>query len=125
MKIAIASFGKSLDSQVDWRFGRCSYFLIVETKTGEFEAIKNTASQASHGAGVSAAQIVADKGVKAVLAGNFGPKAVYTLGISGIKLYSLAEVKAKEALRKFKEGKLKEVKLNQAPFRSRGGWRGF
>ena len=30
MKVAISSTGKELDNEVDARFGRCSYFLIVD-----------------------------------------------------------------------------------------------
>ncbi|HOH04495.1 MAG TPA: NifB/NifX family molybdenum-iron cluster-binding protein, partial [Candidatus Pacearchaeota archaeon] len=30
MKIAISSTGKNLQDEIDARFGRCSYFLIVE-----------------------------------------------------------------------------------------------
>lgn len=41
MKIAVSSNGKNLDSQIDPRFGRCAYFLIVETDDMNFEAFKN------------------------------------------------------------------------------------
>ena len=41
MKICITSEGNNLDSQVDSRFGRCQYFIIVETDTLEFDAIQN------------------------------------------------------------------------------------
>ena len=60
MKIAIASSGKGLDSPVDPRFGRCPYFLIADSKNDKFEAIENTAGQAFRGAGISAAQMVAN-----------------------------------------------------------------
>ena len=39
MKIAISSTGPDLDAQVDPRFGRCEYFLIVELDDMSFEAL--------------------------------------------------------------------------------------
>jgi|UPI00035D8A32 predicted Fe-Mo cluster-binding NifX family protein len=115
MKIAICASGPDLESQVDPRFGRCPYFLLVDddNKTGQFEALENTAGRAPHGAGVSAAQMVANKKVGAVLGVNFGPNAVNVLGSSGIKIYSLPQEKSSisiaEALELYQAGKLKRV----------------
>ena len=72
MKIGISATGKTLDSEVDLRFGRCRYFIISDTETNEFEAIDNSSATAAGGAGISAAQILSNKGVKAVLTGNCG-----------------------------------------------------
>ncbi len=78
MKIAISATEGNLDAQVDQRFGRAAWFLIIETETGELlEAIDNsTGKEVAHGAGISAAALVADKGVRVVLTGRVGPKAV-------------------------------------------------
>ena len=65
MKIAVTSTGNTLDSQVDPRFGRAAYFLVVDTETMEFECISNDAVSAAGGAGISAAKTVADSGAKA------------------------------------------------------------
>lgn len=109
MKIAIAVSDKKLDSAVDTRFGRCPYYLIVDTKTDKLEAIENTAGQTFQGAGVSAAQMIANKGVAAVFAGNFGPKAISVLSGVGIKIFAVSGITAKQALEQYKTGKLKEV----------------
>jgi len=37
MKIAISSTGKTLDDSVDQRFGRCTYFLIIEIEDNEIK----------------------------------------------------------------------------------------
>lgn len=129
MKIAIASSGRTLDALVDPRFGRCPYFLIVESETGGFEAIENTAGQAFRGAGISAAQMIANKNVKAVIAGNFGPNAFNVLSSSGIKIFGgVSGISAKEALAQYKEGKLKELTATSpfgfGPGMGRGGGRG-
>jgi len=113
MQIAIAASGKTIDSLVDSRFGRCPYFLIIETKTNDFGVIKNTAGQAFRGAGISAAQMVADKEVKAVIAGNFGPKAVSVLSASGIEIFAgVSGLTVKQALEKYKDGELKSLDKN-------------
>ena len=112
-RIAIASLGRTLEAKVDARFGRCPYFLIIDTKTDKFEVVKNTAGQAFQGAGISAAQMIADKKVKAVLAGNFGPKAVNVLSVSGIEIFTgVSNIKIKQALQKYKDGKLKPLDKN-------------
>ncbi len=87
MKIAITATGNTLDSTVDPRFGRAAWFLIVDTDTRQLiEAIDNTAGKAAaHGAGISAAAQVADKGVEAVLTGRVGPKALPVLEKAGVK----------------------------------------
>ncbi|KPJ70654.1 dinitrogenase iron-molybdenum cofactor biosynthesis protein [Microgenomates bacterium DG_75] len=116
MKIAIASSGKTLDSPVDPRFGRCPYFLIVDSETEEFEVLENTAGQASRGAGISAAQVVANKKVGAAVAGNFGPNAVNVLSSSGIKIFGgVSGITIKEALEQYKKGELKETTAATTP----------
>ena len=55
MKIAISATGTTLENDVDARFGRCSYFIIVDSETMEYEYIDNASSQAGGGAGVAAA----------------------------------------------------------------------
>jgi predicted Fe-Mo cluster-binding NifX family protein len=110
MKIAIPSSGKTLNSPVDPRFGRCPLFLIIDLETMDFRVIENEAGSAARGAGVTAAQIVADSGVGAVLAGNIGPNAFYALNAAGIKIFSGAfGITAKEALKRYKNGGLKET----------------
>jgi len=113
-RLAIAASGITLEAKVDPRFGRCPYFLIVETKTNKLEVLKNIAGQAFRGAGISAAQIIANKKVKAVIAGNFGPKAVSVLSASGIEIFiGASELTAKQALEKYKDGKLEPLDKNE------------
>lgn len=113
--VAIASTGPTLTSNVDPRFGRCPYFLIVNHNTLTFSVLENTAGQAFQGAGISAAQMIANKKVKAVIAGNFGPKALSVLNASGIKvLAGVYNLTAKEALEKYKIGELKPIDFNSA-----------
>ena len=109
MKIGISSTGKDLDAQVDPRFGRCQYFLIVDTDTMNFESISNESAMASGGAGIQAAQTIAKADVEAVVTGNIGPNAFQTLNAAGIKVFTGATGDVKEILNKFKKGEFKEV----------------
>jgi predicted Fe-Mo cluster-binding NifX family protein len=87
MKIAVSISGKTLDSPFDSRFGRAALFCIVETETDQWNIFENPAISASGGAGVQAAQFVAEKGVQAVISGAFGPNAYDTLAATEIKMF--------------------------------------
>ena len=84
MKLAISSSGKNLDAQLDPRFGRCAYFLIVDPADMRYEVFDNQSAAQSSGAGIQAAQFLADKNVSAVITGHVGPNAVQTLAAAGI-----------------------------------------
>ena len=109
MKIAITSTGKTLDSQVDPRFGRAAYFIIIDTETTAFDVIENENTAVAGGAGISSAKVVIDAGAKAILTGNCGPNAERTLTAAGLKLYTGATGTVAEAIELFKSGKLTEA----------------
>jgi predicted Fe-Mo cluster-binding NifX family protein len=109
MKIAVTSTGDTLDSQVDPRFGRAAYFIIVDTETMQYEAITNDNVQAAGGAGVNSAQNVAQAGAEAILTGNCGPNAERTLRAANVKLYIGVSGTVKEAVEAFNAGKLTEA----------------
>lgn len=93
-----------MDSEVDPRFGRCRYFIIADTETLQFEAVENTSAVASGGAGISAAQMVAGRGVKVVLTGNCGPNAYEVLSSTGIEVITGVYGKVKDAIEAYKRG---------------------
>ncbi|MDD4190311.1 MAG: NifB/NifX family molybdenum-iron cluster-binding protein [Mangrovibacterium sp.] len=74
MKVAITSTGNALTSQLDSRFGRCSYFVIYDTETRSVEFIPNPNKDHVEGAGPASVQLVASKGVTKVVSGEFGSK---------------------------------------------------
>jgi len=117
MKIAVTSKGQDMNADVDPRFGRCSYFIITDTETDEYEAIKNQNAFTSGGAGVSSAQFLAEQGAEAVITGHVGPKALATLEAAGIKVYTGAGETVKQAIEQFKSGKL-EIAQNRKGGRS-------
>jgi len=106
MKIAITATGPTLDAEVDPRFGRCQYFVIVDPDTMQFESVENSSAMASGGAGISAAQTIVSKGVEAVLTGNCGPNAYQVLSPAGIKVITGASGKVRDAAQSYKLGNL-------------------
>ena len=109
MKICISSTGKDLNAQVDPRFGRCSYFLIVDVDKMSFESISNESAMTSGGAGIQAAQTVAKAGVEVVVTGNIGPNAFQTLSAAGIMVFTGANGTVKEVIEKYKKGELEKI----------------
>jgi len=109
MKICVTSEGGNLDSKVDPRFGRCQYFIVVDTDSLEFEAVGNPNTESMGGAGIQSAQLVSSKQVKAVVTGNVGPNAFQTLQAAGIEIFTGASGTIKEAIEKYKKGEFKAV----------------
>ena len=107
--VAVSAAGTGLDAVVDPRFGRCPYFVIVDTETLQYEAVPNTSQNAPSGAGIQAAQTIVSKGVKVVLTGNVGPNAYQALSAAGIQTITGATGTIKEAVTKYKNGELKET----------------
>lgn len=106
MKVAVSSQGVNLDSQVDPRFGRCPYFVIVDTDTMEFETLQNTFAMTAGGAGIQTAQMLANKGVEVVLTGSCGPNAYQTLFAAGVQVVIGVAGTVRNAIEQFKAGQL-------------------
>lgn len=105
MRIAVSATNPTLDAEVDPRFGRCQYFIIIDPETMQFEAVSNTSASAGGGAGISTAQMIAGKGVEAVLTGNCGPNAYQVLSAAGIKVITGVSGKIKDAIQDYLSGK--------------------
>jgi predicted Fe-Mo cluster-binding NifX family protein len=110
MKVVVTSQGPGRDSEVDPRFGRARYFVLVDTATGE-EAVHDNVQnlEAAQGAGIQAARTVADLGAEAVISGNLGPRAFETLQAAGVAMYVGAGGTVAEALAALEAGKLERA----------------
>ncbi len=106
MKIAVTSTGSTLDDMVDPHFGRCAYFLITDPQTLDFEALQNPNVTQAGGAGIQAAQLMADKGVSAVLTGNCGPNAFQVFNTAGIQVITGVNGQARQAVQQYNAGAL-------------------
>ncbi len=104
MNIAISATGTSLDAEVDPRFGRCQYFIIVDPDTMQFESMQNPNIVAGGGAGISTGQMIAEKGVQVVLTGNCGPNAYEVLSAAGIQVITGVSGKIRDAVQGYKSG---------------------
>jgi predicted Fe-Mo cluster-binding NifX family protein len=115
MKIAVSSSGQNLDSLIDPRFGRCAYFLLVETDDMSFEVFDNQSMASIGGAGIQSAQFISSKGAKAVITGNCGPNAVKTLTAAGIEVFLENTGIIREVLQKYKNKKLTSTDMANTP----------
>ena len=106
MKIAVTSTGPTLDDNVEARFGRCPYFLIIDTDTMQFEAIENPNIALGGGAGIQSAQLMSEKGVTTVLTGNCGPNAFNVFGQAGIQVIVGVSGVVRNAVEQLKTGGL-------------------
>ncbi|HUS46721.1 MAG TPA: NifB/NifX family molybdenum-iron cluster-binding protein [Phycisphaerae bacterium] len=110
MKVVVTSQGTDLNSQVDPRFGRAKYFLVVDTDTGESEAHDNSQNlNALQGAGVQAGKNVTDLGAQAVITGHVGPRAFAALQAGGVRIYVGASGTVQQAIEALKAGALQET----------------
>ncbi|MCD4806820.1 MAG: NifB/NifX family molybdenum-iron cluster-binding protein [Methanococcoides sp.] len=109
MKICVTATDKNIDAALDPRFGRCPYFVLIDSETMEFKAFDNTAASAPGGAGIQAAQNISDKGIDVLLTGSVGPNAFPILTAAGIKVMAGASGSVKDAIHQYKEGELNET----------------
>lgn len=134
MKIGLTASSEGMDSDLSTVFGRCPYFIIVETDENEIKnskTVKNTAINQRGGAGISAAQIIGDQGVEVVISGNIGPRAFGVLQQMGVEIYEGSNGSIKENVNNFLKGELEKQSSpgqmgrgTNAPSRSMGRGRG-
>lgn len=105
MKIAVSATGKKLGDNVDPRFGRARYILLVDQESMDIEAIDNSNNiQAFKGAGIQAATLLADKDVDVLLTGFCGPNAFRTLNAAEIKVINNVSGTVEQAIAAFNRG---------------------
>lgn len=105
MKVAVTSKGQNLSSEIDPRFGRAPFIIIVDTETMAFEALDNSTNvNAFKGAGIQAATMVADKGAEVLLTGYCGPNAFKTVSAAGMKVVNDISGTVEDVLARFNTG---------------------
>lgn len=111
MKIAVSSSGEKITDNVSDVFARCPYFVISEIEDGKIqktEIIENKVASQLGQAGISAAQQIAEKDIKAVIAKNVGPRASDVLKQFNIDIYT-GDGEIEKVLQEFIDGKLKKT----------------
>ena len=117
MRICITATEQDLDAIVDQTFGRAPFFLFVDSETLRTEAVQNRPG--THGAGIRAAQIVAEKGASVVLTGRISSNAYEALAAAGVEIYVGGTGLAKEGLQAYQAGRLSRAKT---PTRGNHPW---
>jgi predicted Fe-Mo cluster-binding NifX family protein len=83
--VGVAAEGKDPSSPVSPVAARCPYLLLFDEKGTLVEAEPNPYKDARGGAGIRAADLLAGKGVKVVVAGEFGPRMAGAMKERGIR----------------------------------------
>ena len=100
--IAVASDGETLKAAVSHLAARCPYFLLVDSEGIVMKAVENPYKDTRGGAGVSAANFLAEKNVTIVIAGNFGTKMKDVLKEKEISCFEFEGI-VEEAIKKILE----------------------
>lgn len=87
MRIAIPAENKTINSNVCQSFGRAPYFVLYNTITKESEILDNSAVASQGGAGIRAAQVVADNGTQALITPRCGENAEKILTSAEVLIY--------------------------------------
>ncbi len=119
MKLCVTAAGQDWQAATQPNFGRAAYFLFIDSEAEAIEPVANRPG--AHGAGVQAAQTVADRGARAVITGSVGPNAFQALTAAGIDVYIGASGTVREAFDAYREGRLDRA--DAATGRRHGGGR--
>lgn len=109
MRVALSARGQGLDDRTDPVFGRCPFFVFVDSETLDFESVENGGARAAGGAGIEAAQLIARHLVDAVVTGDVGPNAIRVLRAAGIRVFTGALGTVREAIGELAAGDLPET----------------
>ena len=108
MKICVSAAAGDLDAQIDWRFGRCPFFVIVEPDTMAFEAVpnENSIDVAGRAFCIAHPETLLNKGVDLVISGNIGPNIYHMFHGAGVDIATVTAGTVKEAIEMYKSGRL-------------------
>jgi predicted Fe-Mo cluster-binding NifX family protein len=110
MKILLTTVSPDIESEIDPRFGRGAYLLIVDPDTLEWQAYPNPGTSTPAGAGIRAAQFVCDQKADVVISGDFGPHAYQALNAASLPMYIYGSTgTARQVIERFKAGQLQRV----------------
>jgi len=111
MRLAICSTTNTLDGEVSEFFGRAPFFIIIDTEkelTEIEKLLENKNLNQPSGAGTTAAKLLAENKVEAVISKNIGPRAIEVLKQFDLKSY-LGKGSVKEAIVQYRNNELKQI----------------
>lgn len=109
MIVALTTDGPDLQSSLDPRFGRCSYFLLVDPETMEYRATPNPGGSTGGAAGIRAAQALTGLNARILITGQCGPNAFEILEGAGIRILKTPVAAAGEVVEMYKRGELDAI----------------
>lgn len=109
MRLAMPAEENKMESPVSPSFGRTAYYAIVDSDTMAYEFIVNPGAQSQGGAGIKAAQAVADSGAEVVITFYLGQNAADVLTSAGVKILKAVSGSVDELVRKYRAGELVEL----------------
>lgn len=112
MKIAISATGKTKENLLDVRFGRCEFFQIHDTESGDIKILENEGLNSSGGAGIVASNQLIEEKVDVIITGNLGPNAFRLIEKAGIKAYKCSDMPINSALDKYNNNELEEINIS-------------
>lgn len=121
MKIIIPMNEQEAESGVCPSFGRAPYFMLYDTDTDKSQWLQNRAAQSSGGAGIAAAQLIADSGADALITPRCGENAQQVLHGAHIKLYRAVHQTAQQNIDALINGTLSPLTEFHAGFHGHGG----
>lgn len=121
MKIAIPVNDKSTHTKIASTFGRAQYFLIYETEQKESSFIDNSAVASQGGAGIKAAQVIADSGAQILITPQCGENAAKVIEKAGVRMYKSQEGLALDNINAYIEGKLSVLEDIHSGYHNHGG----
>lgn len=98
MNIAVTATGGSIEAKMDERFGRCKYFVVVDSETMKFHAFMNPNTDVLGGAGPAAAAKIAEIGAEVLITGHVGVNAQQALDAAGIRVVTQNADTVREAV---------------------------
>lgn len=104
-----ATVAGGLEDQVSQVFGRTPTFTVVEVEDGKISrasVIPNPYGNVPSGAGIQAAQLVAEKSPRAAFAGDFGPNVAGVLSQAGIEMIPVSGITVRQAVEQYLSGRL-------------------
>lgn len=111
MKVAVTAQKPDETSQIDTRFGRAKWIIVIDTETGQSDVHSNEVNlNAVQGAGIQTGRNIANLGVDAVITGNVGPNAYKTLVAAQVQVFLASEDNVQQAVAALKRGELEQVK---------------
>jgi predicted Fe-Mo cluster-binding NifX family protein len=109
MKVAFTVNTQAENPSLERRFGRCPYFLVVDTETQKRTLLSNPGLDSPHGAGTQAAQFLVGENIEAVISGDIGPNAYAVLNAAGVEMFSAGMGQVDALLADFQAGKLQHA----------------